>query len=217
MQLRIHKYPCNGAELEVHIPPDRPIIPAVVYAGDIFGILTFVNSGNINPPGVLRIPAPHGHIPADVQPAVRSDPLRFRKTVRPFSVIFTIDTDIDIPPHCDVPGFQPYRRGAIMSFKEKIYPGVLFYIHIPANSNLAEIVGYMPAIIGSTDNQFSRCPSVRHFHPAVFLSSQVQVSGDCQFAPVSIYAEIYISPVHLPFIGAVQAYSFRIYGNRLSC
>ena len=105
MQLRFHKDPCHGAELEIHIPPDRPVVPAVFYTNSAF-ILRITNTGNINPPGTLRIPAPHGHIPADVQPAGRSDPPHSVKVVtgRFLSVILTIDTDIDIASHCDVLG-----------------------------------------------------------------------------------------------------------------
>ena len=221
MQLRSHKDPCHGAKLEVHIPPDRPVIPAVFYANSPCIFICRIHRKNINPPGTLRIPAPYGHIPADVQPAGRLDPHCSVKAVigRLRSVILTIDTDIDIAPHCDIPGSQPYNRGRIVSFKNKVCPGiVLFYVYIPANGDLTQqttiIVGYMPAIVGSPDSQLSCCPSVRHFHPAVFLSSQIQVSGNCQFTPVFIYAEIYVSPVHLPFIGIVQAHFFGIYGDR---
>ena len=103
MQLRFHKDPCHGAELEIHIPPDRPVVPAVFYTNSAF-ILRITNTGNINPPGTLRIPAPHGHIPADIQPAGRLDPpylVKIRINM-PFTIIFAIKSNIDIASYNDI-------------------------------------------------------------------------------------------------------------------
>ena len=104
MQLRSHKDPCHGAELEVHIPPDRPVIPAVFYANSPCIFICRIYRKNINPPGTLRIPAPHGHIPADIQPSGRLDPpylVKIRINM-PFTIIFAIKFNIDIASYNDI-------------------------------------------------------------------------------------------------------------------